>query len=420
MNELHRQSIPLEHLTVGMFVVDLDVPWINSPFLTNSRKIKSFKDIDALRRSGVRSLVIDTDRGLAPKVLPEYVAGVSRDDGVETPLASTTATLTKTVGLKVGAIEPRSPSVSVEMGAAQKVVGEVKQLVSSLFESLDANKPIDVKVVDPLIVETLNSLSRNNQALMSLVHLSRKSQKLADHGCNTFCIALNMGLVLKYSPEELKALGLAALLHEAGWQQLPLNLMGKRAKYTANEETLIARHVDLGLNMLQSSNLPELVGRIIAEHHERNNGTGYPNRLKGNDIHPLSQILAIADTYDERIHQLQDRPGVLPRNALQGLYLETKKGAFEPKAMTAFISMMGVYPVTSAVLLESGEKGVVTEHDQQANTTRVKIMYDARGKVLEGPFEVFVSPEQGRTIKSLLDPADSRVDPFALLVCAEH
>ena len=411
MSEVHRQSIPLEHLSVGMFVVELDVPWINSPFLTHSRKIKSFKDIDALRRSGVKTLVIDTERGAAPKVSPQYVAGVSRDDVSKEALSRNPEPAV------VKATKPRDPSVAVELAAAQKVAEQVKQVASQLFEALDANKAIDVKVVDPLVDETLASLNRNNQALMSLVHLSRKSQKLADHAFSTFCIALNMGVVLKHSPEELQALGLAALLHEAGWQQLPLNLMGKRTKYTANEEQLIARHVDIGLNMLQSSNLPELVGRIIAEHHERNDGTGYPNCLKGADTHPLSQILAIADTYDERIHQLQDRPGLLPRNALQVLYKETKKGAFDSKAMTAFISMMGVYPVTSAVLLESGEKGIVIEHDQHAHTTRIKIIYDGSGKALDNPVEACVTQaEEGRSIKSLLDPADSRVDPFGLLV----
>lgn len=420
MSELHRQSIPLEHLTVGMFVVDLDVPWINSPFLTHSRKIKSFKDIDALRRSGVKNLVIDTDRGLPSKSLPEYAEGVSRDDGSQEPLLASTGEPPKSEVPAVKAIEPRVPSVSVEMVAAQKVAAQVKQVANSLLEALNANKAIDVKVVAPLVADTLDSLNRNNQALMSLVHLSRKSQKLADHAFSTFCVALNMGLSLKHSSDELQALGLAALLHEAGWQQLPLNLMGKRTKYTANETQLITKHVDIGLNMLQSSSLPELAGRIIAEHHERNNGTGYPNGLKGSDIHPLSQILAIADTYDERIHQLQDKPGLLPRNALQGLYKETKKGLYDTRAMTAFISMMGVYPVTSAVLLESGEKGIVTDHDHHVHTTRVKIIYDGSGKVLESPIEVFICEAgQGRAIKSLLDPSDSRVDPFALLVCTE-
>ena len=420
MSELHRQSIPLEYLTVGMFVVDLDVPWINSPFLTHSRKIKSFKDIDALRRSGVKNLVIDTDRGVASKLSHQYKEGVSRDDGSEESLAPNTAAPSKNVEQPAKSIEPRIPSVSVEMAAAQKVAAQVKRVANSLLEALNANKAIDVKVVAPLVDDTLDSLCRNDQALMSLVHLSRKSQKLADHAFSTFCIALNMGLALKHSPADLQTLGLAALLHEAGWQQLPLNLMGKRTKYTTNEEQLITKHVDIGLNMLQTSNLPELAGRIIAEHHERDNGTGYPNGLKGADIHPLSQILAIADSYDERIHQLQDKPGLLPRNALQGLYRETKKGAFDARAMTAFVSMMGVYPVTSAVLLESGEKGVVTEHNQHAHTTRVKIIYDGSGKALESPVEVFISQTgEGRAIKSLLDPSDSRVDPFALLVCAD-
>ncbi|HEY7773482.1 MAG TPA: HD domain-containing phosphohydrolase [Marinagarivorans sp.] len=431
MTEPHRQTIRLEQLSVGMFVVELDISWVDSPFLTHSRKIRSLKDIDALRLSGVKKLVIDLERGRAPKmaqglnasVVPSEPSGqmlgaeMTQSAGCESSPAQTPHADAQAVQSSARAEPPRA-TVAAEMSAAQRVSGEIKSVARQLYEALDAQQPIDTEALAPLVDGTLASLTRNNQALMSLVHMSRKSQKLIDHAYSTFCIALNIGLAMHKSPEDLQALGVAALLHEVGWQQLPLSLMGKRTRYASHEVTLVHKHVDIGLAMLSSAGLPALVMRIISEHHERADGSGYPKGLKADGLHALSAILAVADYYDERVHQLIDRPGLLPRLALQAMYKETQAGAFDADVMTTFISTLGVYPVTSAVLLQSGEKGVVIDVDQSAHCCRVKIVYGKDGKALTEPV-VIVIPDQAapaRAIKSLLDPSDSRVDPYGLLV----
>jgi HD-GYP domain-containing protein (c-di-GMP phosphodiesterase class II) len=414
MHDPLRQSIPLEKLCVGMFVVELDVPWINSPFLTHARRIKSFKDIDALRRSGVKNLVIDLTKGDSPK-LSEQNTGMVETDQIVTETSQLDGP-TELQGPRLDEVL-KQPTADQEMAAAKEVRNQVLRVVATLFNAIESGKTVATEEVNPLVEQTIASLKRNNQALMSLMHLSRKSQKLADHAFSTYCVALTIGVRLKIALADLQMLGLAALLHDSGWLQLPLNLMGKRSRYTLSELALMQQHVQLTHKILQFSALPKLVYRIIAEHHERNDGGGYPAGLKTSRIHPLSQILAVADSYDEYVHQLQDGPGMMPRLALQTLYKETKSGRFSTEVVTAFISMMGVYPVTSVVLLETLEKAVVLEHNQAAHTTTIRILYDESGKPLKTPITAILPQNDNpqRIIKTLLDPTDSRNDPFGIL-----
>jgi HD-GYP domain-containing protein (c-di-GMP phosphodiesterase class II) len=220
------QSVSLDQVVIGMFVVELDIPWIDSPFLSHARKIKSAKEIESLRRAGVKNLVIDTRKG--PSLSVAEVSPPELERATPPALES----------------EPPVPtSLEQEMGAARKLRGEVNRVVADLFDQFERELPVDANALHPLIDDTLKSLARNNQALLSLAHLSRKSQKLNDHAFSVFCLALNLGVVLGVDAASLKHLGSAALLHEAGWVQLPLNLMGKRTRYTPAEKQLVAQHV---------------------------------------------------------------------------------------------------------------------------------------------------------------------------------
>ncbi len=434
MSELHRQSIIISDLRLGMFVVDLDIPWIDSPFLTHNRRIKSEKDIDALKRCGVKHLVIDVLRGASccvpSKSTGSHLPDTSTDDDTLLSCAPSIASqLPNNHDNASSAKQIVGTTLNAEMIAAKQVRAHAHRVVGDLLDSFDAKTPINIESLGVLVDETLASLTRNNQALMSLAHISRKSQKLADHTFSTYCLALNIGVQQGSCAADLHTLGLAALLHEAGWVCLPLSLMGKRTPYTVSERKLIRSHIDIGIKTLQSSNLSPHIIRVIEEHHERLDGSGYPHKKKACDIHPLSKILAIADSYDERVHQLEDKPGVLPRNAIQSLYKEAKAGMFDASLMTLFVAALGVYPVSSAVLLSSGECGVVIDNNAAEHHVTVRVYYDKAMKPLE-PFDVVVAyakcaqagvnteatQQNTRQIVKHLDPSNSRDDPFGLLV----
>ena len=403
MSAEQQKAITIEQLCVGMFVTKLDISWLDSPFLSHTRLIKQTSDIESLKAAGVKKVVIDLSRSTVTVTEPgdpvetqQKRAPVAAAAPVPVPLVAHTQTETR-----------QTHHVEREMAAAVQLRGKIRKVVENLQRTFETGAPVPVAELVHLVDSTLESLARNDQALMSLVHLSRKAQKIADHVFGVFCLVLNLALVRKVPDDEREQLGLAALLHEAGWTQLPLNLLGKRTRYTKAEESLVRKHTLLGDQILARSELPKLTQRLVAEHHELLDGSGYPRGLRGSDLHPLSHLLSVVDAYEERVRQLTDEPGVIPTNALRSLYRDAERGAFSPEVVASFIGLLGIYPPTAMVLLNTGEKAVVRRHHADAPLLpEVVVVVDGAGTLCHPPLELDLRHQVGeprRTIESAVD-----------------
>ena len=404
------RKIHIDQLAVGMCVVGMDISWIDSPFLTHTIKIKKPSDIDKLRSAGARQITINPNKGddLAEPEQSTATSVVEPDD--QSTQVEPTAQP-----------EPDTSSrseLNEELSVAKSLRSNLTQTFDRMMDELAADRAINGDELAPVIDQTLESLERNSDALMSLAHMSERAKKLADHAFSTYCIALNMARFMNKSADELQALGIAALLHDTGWMSIPLQLMGKRQRYTDMETKLINKHPELGIKKLKSSELPELVYRLIVEHHECDNGSGYPKGLTADDVHPLTKILTIADTYDELTHQLRDVAGMLPGKAMRSLFLDAKQGVYDQECVNALIGMLGIYPVTTAVRLSNNEKGIVIEvpPDQHLKPI-VEVKYDANGKLLKEPKVVnLAASDDGLDISESIDPKNTTEDPYRALV----
>lgn len=397
------KEISISELTTGMFVVKMDISWLDNPFFSPSRRIKTEKDIAMLQKAGAKRITIDPNKG---------------PDIEETDDSSPTPQLNTPVNKAPNSAKP-GEQLEKELDLAIHLRSKAKKAISQLQQDIGSGKPIKTEQVTPLLEQTLESLERNDQALMNLAHLSRRSQKIGDHTFATFCIALNLAQQTHHCAEEIQALGIAALLHETGWAQIPLSLMGKRKAYTPTEVGLIQKHPELGLKMLTSSEIPELSRRIIAEHHELADGSGYPNGLNAEQTHPLSQLFSVVDRYDELVHQLNDRPGMLPTNALRTLYMSAEKGVYSEIQVGQLIALLGVYPVSSSVKLNNGIKGIVREVPSDDHLhPLVEIFYDSNNQPVSTPFFIDLrEPYEGQAldIVSVIDPKNSIDDPHKKL-----
>ena len=233
------KQIPIGKLSVGMCVVGLDISWMDSPFISKTIRIKKRSDIVKLKAAGAKKITIDIDKGLdvaddEPETVQQPV-----DQSAERESAETNAIESEPVAKRV--------SLQKEMGVAVELRSQLTKAVSGLQDDLASNRSIDTKTLNPLIDQTLDSLERNSSALMSLAHMSRRAQKLADHCFSTFCFAMNLASFLGEDSDAQRHLGVAALLHEAGWLNIPLQLMGKRTAYTEQDLKLLHRHPELAL-----------------------------------------------------------------------------------------------------------------------------------------------------------------------------
>lgn len=411
--------ISISQLRAGMFVVRLDIPWIESPFVRHSRLIKSQAEIDKLVGAKVKQLIIDLNKGCGPEVpSSEETLTAEVEHNEPEPNEQAPDEL---------ASPPDQPafnapvSMKEEMSEAKALRSKIRDVMGNILESLERELPIQSAELSPLIDHTLASIERNNQALLCLAHLNGKTQKLTDHAFSTFCLSLNLASSLNLSSEDRHTLGLTALLHEAGWVQIPQQLMGKRTRYSGNEQKLVQAHLAIGQKILKKTDTPERVLRLILEHHELMDGSGYPKHLKGEQLDPLSSLFSVVDRYDEMVHQLTDQPGMLPTNALRKLYVEADAGKYDKAAVTSLIASLGIYPVTSAVMLNTGEKAIVKEVCPDAHLLPLlEIHYDSKGKPLPEPLLVNLKEqredEAQRSIVSVLDPQSPTDDPARRLL----
>lgn len=194
-----------------------------------------------------------------------------------------------------------------------------------------------------------------------------------------FSIALSMGM--GYSDNELTKIGAAGLLHDVGIGKIPDDLFHRKIEsLTLTEQKIVEAHSEFGYRtILESDHNLEDLAICTLQHHERVDGTGYPNRLHDKQIDPCAKILAIIDTYEALIHPRDYRDKLVPPLGLKEII--TQKGtSFSPELVRHLIEHISIYPVGCFVLLNSGETAKVIETNRE-NPVRpvVRILYDSKG-----------------------------------------
>ncbi len=406
------KEISINELQVGMFIVKMDISWIKSPFLLHRRAIKSENDIILFEKSGVKVLTIDLDKSqILSENKSEQEAAQSESHEFQNPM---------TDKLKTDAL--KEVPLNKELNNAIQFKEQACEAFNEINDLVKNNQPIPVRKLEPLIDETISSLLRNNQALLTLMHLKRSEEKLFSHSFGVMSLALTFAINEGVNKEDLKTLGLAALLHDIGWAQLPLNLFGKAKKYTDNEFKVVRQHQKIAnIIVSKSDTISSAVKQLMMQHHERIDGSGYPDNLRDKQIDPLARILILSDYYDESVHGLLDRPGLIPSEALRLLYKEAVHNKQDKEQVELLIKLLGIYPLTSAIELTSGEKGLVVEVNREKPFVPVvKIIYTAEGNALANPLIIDLEKDdKNRQIKGLVDFLSNKADPQNLLVVGE-
>jgi len=421
------KKISIDELKIGMFVVEMDISWIQSPFLLHRRAIKSKKDINLLKQSGVKSLKIDLNKSQISEDSEVSLDAEQVQEALQARPCDKSDDDIKESILATPKLSPDSldkPSVLLEEELNRAVMLK-KQACESFFrinERVKNNQAVSAKTLEPIIDDTIASLLRNSQALLTLMHLKRYEEKLFSHSFSVMTLALTLAIKDGVKKDDLTTLALAALLHDIGWAQLPLNLFGKVKPYTANELKVVHQHQKIAtIIMGKSSSISSAVKKLMVHHHERLDGSGYPEGIKEHQLDHLEKILILTDYYDETIHGLLDRPGLIPSEALRLLYKEATQNKLDKSLVQLLIKMLGIYPLTSAVELTTGEKGVVVEVNRDKPLVPVvKIMYSANGNALTSPLIVDLDKdENNRQVKGIVDCVDQKNDPQRLLLVEE-
>ncbi len=404
------KQIPISELKPGMFVHKMDISWLQNPFLRNRRRINNNNDILLLKKAGAKILSIDLEKSI------EIPAKQDSTDKEQTSSKHQVAPQQETPeqqNLKKPALEEHQQkekpvTLEDELKAAKIIQTKIYKLVEEINTKIKNGLAISTKEMLPIINDSLASIHRNDQALLTLLHVYRNDKRLTAHGFAVFSLVLMLAMKTGCSKQQTENLAMAALLHDCGWARLPMNLFGKGKNYTSGEKNLIKQHIQLAIHALRKSiSLDKGIIQLIEQHHELANGKGYPQQLLEKDFHPLHNHLQVADLYDTYLHGLENNPAVISVNALKKLYKDSTNGLFSQTLVTELIQILGVYPISSIVRLTSDEIACVIEVNRKLPLLpKVKLLLSAKQEVIQKSIIVDLADDKlYRLVIKVLSPS---------------
>jgi HD-GYP domain-containing protein (c-di-GMP phosphodiesterase class II) len=400
------KQIAVDQLIPGMFIIDMDVPWYRTPFLSHKRLIKDLATIQTMKQCGIRKVTIDTNKG--KDVQPDAVRDKSVGD----------AAVHYGVGSGETSVGMTAP-VQVQTDSAQTLYAEAQVAVERIFDDLDQGLPPPPATTKAIVSKVLERIVNDRTAVMTQLAVQKIKQfdrSLAANALDTCVLSLVVAVECGLDETMQVHLGAGALLHDAGYVRLPRNLVRRRDECSEQELALLQQHPKLGITLLsEGPGIDEEVKRIVAEHHERGDGSGYPGGLKSEAISQLAKIVGIVDWYDGMVSRRGGRPAMLPHDAVRQLFLAGERGQFEKSLIEIVIRSVGVYPVGSLVRLNTGEQAVVVGvNPAQRLKPLVKITGGPQGESYANPLQVDLAEQTQdrgvRTVLRVLDPAQERVN----------
>lgn len=409
-------EIDVSELRIGMHVVRLDSPWEETDFLIQGFIIQRQDDIDAIQ-SQCRKVVIEgkvkhTGSELQPTD-DHQNRPVSRVNGIQGHVRQRNNPNTRSkdrnshkqalTGKRVTYIN--KIGVEQEVNRAKSYYTEAKSVASSIMSGLRIGRALDLNKAREVVNDCVDSLLRNDDALLLLTKLKHKDEYTAEHCLNVSILSAAFGKKLGLLEEEIRTLGLCGLLHDVGKSKVPVDILQKPGALTPEEYGIMQNHTNWGRDMLMA--LPKVVHAAVDvayNHHERLDGKGYPRGLVAYQIPYFAKVVAIVDTYDAITSNRVYDKGRSSMEALEIIH-RCRGNQFDPDLTREFVLMIGIYPPGSIVEMKSGEVAIVIASNPR-NRRKPKVMLVRDEKKQR--------PKKYRLLDLSREPLNSAGKPFEI------
>ena len=333
-------------LEIGMYVSNLDRPWLDTPFLIQGYFIETVADIAELQNF-CKYVFIDINKGKPAAVYLEKPPG-SIEDNLNDFLERNERLVDY----------DNEKSVLEELPEAESALKQATVEIADFMEDLHQGKSLDLQSVKAGIQPLLESVIRNTDALLWML----KIQNSEDHyqqAMDSCTLGLAFGKFIGLYPTDISTLGFGMLLLDVGKYKVPSAILNKGGVLTREEFAEVKKHVGYGVDMLRNiGGISDAVINMVQTHHERINGSGYPNGLEGEQIPVFGRIAAIIDTYCAMSRKTPYRDAIAQHQILQEMYKWRNK-YYQAELVEQFVQCVGVYPTGSLVELTTGEVGIV-------------------------------------------------------------
>jgi HD-GYP domain-containing protein (c-di-GMP phosphodiesterase class II) len=267
---------------------------------------------------------------------------------------------------KAEPVDKKNLSDGDHLKQAQVFYRNFQQYVELLFTQIAVTGEVGFKDVAEKVKEACDTIREERRYLLRIIENSEGSQHtsgdnyLASHAVTSTIIAVIIGIYLKLPSHRLIELGVAALLHEVGMLKLPPQVYLSKRPLSLQERKAILTHPILSYNMLKSFGFPLVIGLAALEHHERENGEGYPQKITGDKISLYAKIIAVACSYEALTHARPHKDGKDGYSGMLDLLKNVGK-QYDDTVVRALVYSLSIYPIGLYVLLSDGRKGQVVD-----------------------------------------------------------
>ena len=279
-------------------------------------------------------------------------------------------------------------------GAAVAYEG-LAEAADELFEAADSGRAPNGPVVVAAVRAAVDQLGVSDALLTETVRRRPEADSLSRRSVNVALMAMRLGREVEFDERRTLALGLCGLTHDLGMLKVPEEALGSR-RLTSNQLQLLQQHPQDSERIVRAFGKAfEWVGKVVVQVHERRDGSGYPNALKGDDIHEFARIIGLVDTYEAMAQPRADRQARVTYNALEEI--------IDRRLIKALIHIVSIFPLGSLVKLNNGEIGRVVATSRLHPTCRtIDVLIDPRGRRLPEPRQIDLQDEP---MLYIVDPA---------------
>lgn len=329
-------EMPAVALRPGMYVAELDRPWLETPFALQGFMVRDDDDVEYVAKH-CNLVFVDPRRNSSGQVLPDGIQAKQED-----PV-----------------------SIKNELQQATVDFQTASQAVETVFDQLKSGVGLNVEALQNAVNPLIDSVFRNREAMAALIRMKDKGDYLFNHAVANAVWCAVLGRHLGLDKSELQQVALGASMMDVGMTRIPNAILHKPGPLDAHEREQIENHVMNGLKVIKAAGGASMpVMNMIACHHEHFDGSGYPQGLEGKKIPKIARIAALVDCYDAMITPRPHAPARSSFAAIQEL-MELKDVHHQGALVEQFVQTIGMFPTGALVELNTGEVGIVVAQNPQ-------------------------------------------------------
>lgn len=404
-------KLDVDRVRLGMYVAELDRPWLDSPFLFQGFLIDEPDELSRLRAHCRFVFVDDLQSSQEPAV----------QEILRTAMGGLTSGRVRAIKVEFeewsGARKLRQT-----LDRLKDTTIKTRDRIQQVLDEVERGEAVETRRTRDVVSGLVDKVTRNPHTAQWVTLLQAEEQRIAQHCINVSVLSTMLARELQWPEAMLSIVSEASMLHDAGLSRVPEWIRNKPAALDEREQQLVRMHPAYTARLLQDAGgYDARIIDIVRHHHERLDGSGYPDGLRGHEIAEYVQVVAIADAYETMTSERPYENALAPSIALTRLHNQSGQ-QFARDLVEAFIRALGIYPLSSLVRLENGAIGIVISSQQEHRLKPVVLLlHDDKGNEVwpRRMVNLAVMQEQGKPgwkICDILDPEQEDIDVRQVLV----